>query len=165
MPICKRCDSQFPSTMIIDGVRRELHRRKFCLECNPYGKRTQHTLLHLKQGLSKKCTKCKKTKIVDCFHTRTDGHYRSRCKGCCNKRSLEDARKRKEDVVEYLGGRCKDCDEVFPSCVYDCHHLDPDEKDFAISTKLDWETTKQELDKCILLCSNCHRIRHFDAGR
>ena len=160
MPTCRRCNNIFPSTTIINGTRREIHRRKFCLDCNPYGQRTQPTLLHLEQGLSKQCTKCKKIKTVSCFHTRTDGHYKSRCKGCENKNSLIRSRQRKQDIVNYMGNQCYDCGNVFPACVYDCHHLDPTQKDFAISAKLDWKATEQELDKCVLLCSNCHRIRH-----
>ena len=40
------------------------------------------------------------------------------------------------------------------------HHLDPREKDFAISSKLSWTVVVEELKKCVLLCSNCHREAH-----
>ena len=39
MPTCKRCQKSFPSTVIIDGKRRSLTSRYYCLECNPYGER------------------------------------------------------------------------------------------------------------------------------
>lgn len=48
----------------------------------------------------------------------------------------------------------------------DFHHRDPQEKDFEIakardySLKKDGEKLKRELDKCDLLCSNCHRELH-----
>lgn len=64
--------------------------------------------------------------------------------------------------IEYLGGKCCDCQNEYPSCVYDFHHRDPTTKEFdgnAFTTK-SWENVKKELDKCDLLCANCHRIRH-----
>jgi hypothetical protein len=41
------------------------------------------------------------------------------------------------------------------------HHLDPNEKDFSIGGK-SWslERLKKEVDKCILICANCHRELH-----
>lgn len=49
------------------------------------------------------------------------------------------------------------------------HHQDPNEKDFGISRTLtkSIETLKNEADKCILLCSNCHAEEHerlYEAG-
>lgn len=40
------------------------------------------------------------------------------------------------------------------------HHLDPTKKDFIISRCFSLKKAKLELDKCILLCSNCHREVH-----
>jgi len=45
----------------------------------------------------------------------------------------------------------------------DFHHIDPTQKDFAISAKgttRAWEKIRVELDKCAMLCSNCHREHH-----
>jgi hypothetical protein len=38
------------------------------------------------------------------------------------------------------------------------HHTNKDEKEFGVSQILDWswKKLKSELDKCILLCFNCH---------
>ena len=71
-------------------------------------------------------------------------------------------RKRKKvELVEYKGGKCEKCG--YSKCVnaLEFHHLDPNEKDFGISGKT-WslERLKKEVDKCILLCSNCHREIH-----
>jgi hypothetical protein len=64
-------------------------------------------------------------------------------------------------AVEYKGGKCHDCGGVFPACVYDFHHLDSSKKDFMIGrTNRGWDKLRPELDKCDMLCSNCHRIRH-----
>mgnify|MGYP003431129005 FL=1 len=43
------------------------------------------------------------------------------------------------------------------------HHLDPEQKDFGIAAKgytRSWEKVKEELDKCIMVCANCHREIH-----
>ncbi len=76
-------------------------------------------------------------------------------------------RDRKKEAVAYKGGKCEDCGGVFLECAYDFHHLDPTKKDFNVGAKLGKgmtiDTVKVELDKCVLLCANCHRIRHYDA--
>ena len=67
----------------------------------------------------------------------------------------------KERVIEYLGGCCAACGLVDDWPVFDSHHLDPSKKSFGImgpgSRGLSWEEMKVELNKCVLLCSNCHR--------
>ena len=49
-------------------------------------------------------------------------------------------------------------------CVFQFHHSDRENKKFTISNKLsdgNWEEIKKEAEKCVLLCSNCHRKRHW----
>lgn len=73
-------------------------------------------------------------------------------------------RKRKKiDAVAYKGGKCSICS--YDKCIaaLEFHHLDPTQKDFGISkdgTTRSWELIKAELDKCILVCANCHREIH-----
>lgn len=68
----------------------------------------------------------------------------------------------KEKAVEYMGGRCRVCgyDKCSRALVF--HHIDPSEKGFAISQNKNkaWYKVKTELDKCIMLCSNCHMELH-----
>ena len=60
-------------------------------------------------------------------------------------------------LVEYKGGKCQICDYNKSLNALHFHHLDPNEKDFSISGKsLSFEKLKSEVDKCILVCSNCH---------
>jgi 5-methylcytosine-specific restriction endonuclease McrA len=66
-------------------------------------------------------------------------------------------------AVDYMGGRCSICG--YDRCIeaLEFHHLDASEKDFGISSKgytRSWEMVKQELDKCVILCANCHREVH-----
>ena len=66
-------------------------------------------------------------------------------------------------AVEYKGGKCERCG--YSRCIeaFDFHHADPAKKDFGISNKgytRSWKRVKSELDKCIMLCANCHREIH-----
>lgn len=65
-------------------------------------------------------------------------------------------------AIEYLGGKCKRCDGVFPHYIYDLHHRNPNEKDSKVGLLLrnSWSTAVIEVDKCDLLCAHCHRIIH-----
>lgn len=58
---------------------------------------------------------------------------------------------------------CTFCAEDEPICL-DFHHLDPTEKDINVSDALKrgWtvERMQKEIDKCITVCSNCHRKVH-----
>jgi hypothetical protein len=69
----------------------------------------------------------------------------------------------KKKLIEYKGGKCQSCgyDKDCPSA-YDFHHRDPTKKDFTISKK-SWsiERLKNEIDKCDLLCRNCHAEVHW----
>ncbi len=45
----------------------------------------------------------------------------------------------------------------------DFHHRDPKQKEFGLSDRgltRSWEKTKNEIEKCVLICANCHREVH-----
>lgn len=71
--------------------------------------------------------------------------------------------KLKNMAIDYLGGKCKICG--YNKCIasLEFHHRNPEEKLFTISTNLNksWDNIVEELDKCDLLCSNCHRELHY----
>lgn len=83
---------------------------------------------------------------------------------CKNKFHVSKHRKRvKVLAVEYLGGKCSVCG--YGKCIsaLEFHHRDPTKKDFGISgTNKSFESIKAELDKCMLVCANCHREIHQD---
>lgn len=80
-------------------------------------------------------------------------------------RSYEAVKFRRKKIkilsVLYKGGKCCECgfDGIESLCF---HHLDPSKKDFTISMKTcwSWKRIKTELDKCQLLCMNCHQKKH-----
>ena len=74
---------------------------------------------------------------------------------------------RKKKAIEYLGGKCAKCGRTdLPTLTF--HHVDPSLKNYNISEwvvgktgyNMSWETVKRELDKCIVLCYNCHKYEH-----
>jgi hypothetical protein len=93
----------------------------------------------------------------------SNGRGRLRCKQCRNDAVARRRKKVKRLLVEYKGGKCERCS--YDRCVeaLDFHHRDPNEKDFSISKDghtLALEKLKQEVDKCDLVCANCHREIH-----
>ncbi len=89
--------------------------------------------------------------------------------GMCTKHfKLVRARLLKEILVEYLGGICTKCKEKFPPVCYDFHHTDPTTKEYGGIAKMvttsSLEKIAEEVKKCELMCSNCHRIHHFNSS-
>ena len=71
----------------------------------------------------------------------------------------------KEMSIEYKGNKCQICGYDKCSSALEFHHLDASKKDFSIGEKgytRSWEKVKQELDKCIMVCANCHREIHSE---
>lgn len=121
----------------------------------------------------KTCHKCKKVKTEDSFY-----RGRRECKDCIRERIRSDYNKdpknhannskrrrnaRKIECIAYKGGVCEDCGGTFHPAAFDFHHKNEAEKEFDIGSKLSGSMVvlRPELDKCLLLCSNCHRVRHF----
>jgi hypothetical protein len=75
---------------------------------------------------------------------------------------VEWRRRVKLALIEYKGGKCEICgyNKNCPNC-YDFHHKNPEEKEFSISGKTwSYDRLKAEVDKCVLLCKNCHAEIH-----
>jgi hypothetical protein len=54
---------------------------------------------------------------------------------------------------------CADCGGSFPQCVMEFHHLDPSQKTSDVSQQSTPNAAQKEMDKCVVICANCHRIR------
>ena len=105
--------------------------------------------------------KCKKHGITR-YALEGRGYYR--CMKCRVENVLRRRHRLKKKAIEYLGGKCKKCG--YAKCVnaLEFHHRDPSEKEFTIARKRQnygWDRIKHELDKCDLLCSNCHKEEHY----
>jgi hypothetical protein len=69
----------------------------------------------------------------------------------------------KAKLVAYKGSKCEKCGYDKPIlAAYDFHHTDPSLKEFTISgTTFKFEKIKNEVNKCQLLCKNCHAETHW----
>ena len=72
-------------------------------------------------------------------------------------------KKIRQMAVEYKGGACEKCG--YNRCIeaLEFHHNNSSDKDFSISEKgytRSWAKVEEELDKCMILCANCHRELH-----
>ena len=108
------------------------------------------------------CTKCfKQYEITDFYQKGSKKH--TYCKKCFNNLVIERQKRNKELAVAYKGGCCFKCGYSKYIGALQFHHLDPTKKDknwkrFK-NRKFD-SKFKLELDKCELLCANCHAEIH-----
>lgn len=162
MPLCRNCNQPFPYSIVIDGKVRNLQHRKFCLKCSPFGEHNTCADIQQKHSDQKTCAKCHGIFNKDDFYKRGDGGPISYCRQCARKWFLDWQHSIKKQCVDYKGGCCILCgySKYFGSLEF--HHLDGSQKDFTISShrSLSFDQLKTELDKCVLLCSNCHREVH-----
>ena len=120
---------------------------------------------------------CTKT-FIDCNIKKTTDEFYSQkvhsngvmsyCKNCFNKRCIQRWIDRKLKAIQYKGSKCRKCNLHIDNThysVFEFHHRDPTQKDVSWN-KLrlkSWTKIKFELDKCELLCANCHRIVHAES--
>ena len=113
-----------------------------------------------KENKLKLCPKCNTSKPKSEFYkSKKSSSY---CKSCIVKSNLERQRNTKSLAVEYKGGKCSICGYSKSMAALEFHHINPNEKDkdyFNMRGGLS-PNLKTELDKCVLLCANCHREIH-----
>lgn len=69
-------------------------------------------------------------------------------------------------AIEYKGGKCAMCGYNKCTSALEFHHLDPSIKEYnkdsrGLNRRRSFDNSKNELDKCILVCANCHREIHY----
>jgi len=72
-------------------------------------------------------------------------------------------RKIRRMAIEYKGGKCEICGYSRCEETLEFHHIDTTRKEFSISSRgytRSWKKVKEELEKCILVCANCHHEFH-----
>jgi hypothetical protein len=121
--------------------------------------------------VDKMCIDCKETKLLKDYYKSKTHRYgvMPYCKSCFNLRCTKRWINRKIKAIAYKGNKCEDCGvKADPKnyVIFDFYHEDPTIKETGWQ-KLrlrSWKAITTELNKCALLCSNCHRLRHFSEG-
>ena len=162
---CSICNTNFT---------KQYKNQKYCSkECRKQNK-LKKTRIYLKSYSEKhvaECPNCKQQKPLICVnHTICHDCYNKKRYSEGNDKRKEQAsvynKKIKEIAISYYGEKkCFKCGITdLPACCYDFHHKDGNQKEFTIGslpksmTKL--PLIKKEVESCVLLCANCHRIVH-----
>ena len=68
----------------------------------------------------------------------------------------------KRRLIYIMGSKCQICGYNKCQSALEFHHINPDQKDFHLgsNTNISFNKAKEEVKKCILVCSNCHREIH-----
>lgn len=114
---------------------------------------------------TKKCSKCGRELLLTEYYSRGNGKLRSECKECHKNYVKNKYQERKSTIGDIKSSTgCAKCGEK-RSYVLDFHHRDPLIKDASIARMTSnynkIEDIQKEIDKCIVLCSNCHREYHY----
>lgn len=114
------------------------------------------------------CPKCQVKKSIEEFY-KTNNAIRSRyggyCKLCSNLYHSNRVKDIKIKMIKEKGGKCQMCSLLLENThysVFEFHHRNPKEKDvnFSKIKYQKWSIILSEINKCDLLCANCHRITH-----
>lgn len=131
----------------------------------------------------KKCSKCENYKSLNEFnkHSGNKDNLQNLCRDCNNTLRRKWYKNNSEKVYNYSLKRrfrnkdfvsdfkkdkcCSKCGESHPACL-NFHHIDESLKRYNISemkrTTYSIKTIKIEIEKCIILCANCHRKLHWE---
>lgn len=133
------------------------------------------TVKKVKGGYAtKKCKDCGLELALNRFEKNDRGYWgRRQCKRCRSiyniKFRKDRTRKRKIELIKYKGGKCEICNYDKCNAALEFHHIE--DKKFSIGltiSRLSEEDYQNiifgEIDKCLLLCANCHREIHFEGG-
>jgi hypothetical protein len=108
---------------------------------------------------------CKKHGFVK--HSLVNGRKYYRCLKCSGEATKYRRIRIRKELIDYAGGKCCKCGYAKYSEVLEFHHKDPSQKLFDICgmnmTKYSKDILKKEVDKCDLLCANCHRETHVES--
>lgn len=134
MRICPKCRGNVPREIKINGLRKDLKGRKYCLNCSPL-------------TVSRKIPSERQT-----FNENAQKYQHS--KGF----------KRKRELVILKGGKCIICGYDKNLAVLSFHHRDPAQKQINLTRRemvgTKFEKLLLEIEKCDLLCCNCHFEKH-----
>ncbi len=180
---CATCNQDLPKTFFGINRKEPDHRNTCCSVCRRAGTKTK-----VEPPASRVCVVCNEEKPITKFDktpNRQDGRAIT-CRRCKQGRRPDETKrhwaksarrnhaglklsqtKRKLQLLQYRGGQCVDCglkpSDDWPVNCFDFHHRDPNQKVSNVGNLIQKPLkaeTFHEVDKCDILCANCHRRRH-----
>ncbi len=111
----------------------------------------------------KECNCCGEIKDLSEYykHSLANDGLEPRCKTCKVLVAKRRRQERKLKAIAMHGDVCSVCNKSFPPCVYDFHHTNSDKEVSPGKARSD-KAFFEEVSKCVMVCSNCHRVIHFD---
>ena len=154
---CLTCSTPIPNWIEVDGKQRNLSRRYRCISCSPFKSGTRiDAFRDSRKGDQVTCSGCSRVYIYDY----RKGHTTTQCNSCtvnCRREAV------KKWAIAYKGGCCQKCGYSKSARALCFHHTDPSKKELEINASSAARSKKvlqAELDKCLLLCCNCHMEAH-----
>ena len=149
---CRKCKASIPRSIVIEGKRRNLSNRKFCFDCSPWGNHNTRADIDKPKAL----------------HSRRYNEMTDEEKAEHSRNTYLDQKKRRFDrkkkFVLLKGGCCAKCGYDKNLAALTFHHREPEKKSFGISSRelamYKESRLLDEVDKCDLLCHNCHNELH-----
>lgn len=118
--------------------------------------------------MTKICTKCGKELPIEEFNwkNKAQGIRRSECKYCHSNYMKNRYRQKKNEIQDLKKGiKCIKCGYNKCGASLEFHHINPEEKDEKVARMLtnnyNLDIVKKEIEKCVVLCANCHHEFHF----
>ncbi len=155
--ICDGCQSEYTTN------NRPRHTVHYCSKSCA----NKHNPRRSKEGCCKTChtsISASRTFCPNClkqFRDKNKEQTKQRKKEYLRTAVKSYVRRLKEQSVSYKGGKCQICGYNRYNGALEFHHIDETKKDFSISGRsISFERLRPELDKCLLVCSNCHREIH-----
>ena len=104
-----------------------------------------------------RCGQCGETNPAKFY-----GNKRTMCGSCHNAYNTKQGQDKRLRAIMELGGKCQACGFDRYPCSLDLHHRDSRTKapNFRSIRGWSWERILAELQKCVLLCKNCHAALH-----
>lgn len=101
------------------------------------------------------CKHCGETRAKKFY-----GKMKTTCYSCHGKAIEKERKARRIKAIEHKGGKCELCGYNKFSGALEFHHLNPKKKDPSGLRAYSLKRLLLEVDKCMLLCANCHREKH-----
>ena len=180
--ICRDCKGTFPieqfhqCTFYDKSGKIYSYRLKRCSTCHKAAKYLQSKIQNAKRRGIKHtrhgvyeipvCLQCKQVELPNARRMYCDKCMRKRRQAGQNRNRLNQLiryRGYKKIAVSKRGGRCERCGfqtDVFGA--YHFHHRKPEEKSRELPQIKEWDHYWAEIQKCDLLCANCHAIIHWE---